>query len=338
MAKERIHYLDVAKGIMIMLVMLYHLYQYGRHYDTSVVNNGLGIAKEFWLPFFMSVFFVITGMCSNFSKPFLSFAISNFKTLVLSAMMVMLVFCSFVNILEGNLTIEKEIVLVKLIIKDLGVCWFVTALFIAKMIFWFINAKSKTIEHTDTFIWISSLLVFIIGYILYLHDGGTGWIGYKNALMMVWCFPFGILIKRVQIPMGGVVLLLFLYVTTCVLFIVNNERIPFIAVDTHIPLVTLIPFLLLASTGSYLLLYFSKIIGKCEIVEYIGRQSLVIYMTHCGIYGLLFNISSGSFFEDTSLFVRICGYVTIYTITVAICLSISSMLNTKYFRFMLGRF
>lgn len=82
MAKERLHYIDVFKGICIMLVVIHH--------SPLALNGGfapsgtfLWLLNNFIIAFFMPAFFVATGYCSNFSKPFKIFLWQNVKSILI---------------------------------------------------------------------------------------------------------------------------------------------------------------------------------------------------------------------------------------------------------------
>ena len=82
--KERLHYIDIAKGLLILLVVYDHLpdmylYSLKLHNNyISELNNWQWIYKLFFMP----AFFAITGMCSNFDKTFIPFLVNNFKSLI----------------------------------------------------------------------------------------------------------------------------------------------------------------------------------------------------------------------------------------------------------------
>lgn len=67
--KERVHYLDVAKGILILLLLM-------SHFSIALKWIGVDAANPYFIPwyypqplfivFFMQCFFIISGYCSNF--------------------------------------------------------------------------------------------------------------------------------------------------------------------------------------------------------------------------------------------------------------------------------
>ena len=64
--KERIHYIDVAKGLLIILVILHHFPQLMDQYGVSnPFLQFLDSASDYYNAFFMPTFFIITGYCTN---------------------------------------------------------------------------------------------------------------------------------------------------------------------------------------------------------------------------------------------------------------------------------
>lgn len=114
---ERLRFIDATKGILIFLVIAGHV-------PFAMIKLG-GIpssAIELWgeinyntfASFYMPSFFFITGYCSNFSKPLETFIKDNLATLILPCLLL----SSPTN-------------------------WFVMALFVAKLLYYYINRLCK---------------------------------------------------------------------------------------------------------------------------------------------------------------------------------------------------
>ncbi len=91
MEKERFHYIDVSKGLLMILVVYAHLCGFGAVKDNTVII-GIRYSVNTFLSFYMPCFFVITGICSNFRKPFKSFIVGNIKSLILPSFVISLSF------------------------------------------------------------------------------------------------------------------------------------------------------------------------------------------------------------------------------------------------------
>lgn len=76
--KSRLQYIDIMKGILILLVVYGHTawqaHEVGIHNQTIEILGQTGFLYE---PFYMAAFFAITGYCSNFKKSYKDFLISD---------------------------------------------------------------------------------------------------------------------------------------------------------------------------------------------------------------------------------------------------------------------
>lgn len=117
MNHKRFSYIDVAKGILILMVVWDHLpdvYIYLLK-QTNIHIEWLDRTQWLFKIFFMPAFFCITGFCSNFNKDFKSFFVSNAKSLLIP------------NILLGM--IVSHSIGVGRVIMYGGSFWFLSALF-----------------------------------------------------------------------------------------------------------------------------------------------------------------------------------------------------------------
>ena len=80
--KERLPYIDVAKGLLILMVVWGHFELILRetHKTSDPVVAYWDHVEIIWSAFFMPAFFFITGLCGNFNKPFKKFVIQSFRT------------------------------------------------------------------------------------------------------------------------------------------------------------------------------------------------------------------------------------------------------------------
>ena len=130
-AKERLHWIDVAKGLLILLVVYGHLYAWTRKLNPEAADILLQ-SLNFFLSFYMPAFFVITGYCSNFKKPFLDFFFSSFKTILLPG----LTFALFDAVISFDVNIQRLYRIAKDFILYGGQYWFLSALFMGRIIYY----------------------------------------------------------------------------------------------------------------------------------------------------------------------------------------------------------
>lgn len=96
MAKERIHWIDVAKGTLILLLIIHHFSPAFKLTGISQENYSFLMSWQFiFTSFFMQAFFFMSGYCSNFNKEVRPFFLSLFKQLILPFIIFELITCIY---------------------------------------------------------------------------------------------------------------------------------------------------------------------------------------------------------------------------------------------------
>ena len=194
MAKERLAYIDIAKGVLILFLLMGHALLFIRNegVNDTFINRFQQTRMYLWSPYYMPAFFVITGFCSNFHKPFGTFLWQNFKTLKIPAM----IFGTFLTIVT---MVSHHTLSASGITRHVALCWldsglwFLDALFISKMLYWCIERflKKKGLS------FLACLLLFLVGFMLYLKSVPAKDFGcVQHALMMTIFLFVGQVLKK----------------------------------------------------------------------------------------------------------------------------------------------
>ena len=164
-SKKRIPYFDVAKGMLICLVIISHIYL--ETLTVAKIPNSTFAWMRSWqwihVSFFMPAFFIITGLCSNFEKEFKPFFISNVRTILIPAIVFDLLFFTIPCLFMGQ---DPWIIVMTGFVKRAlafgGVFWFLPCLFLSKLIFWTFH------KYTPNFIlWSILIALVILGFVLH---------------------------------------------------------------------------------------------------------------------------------------------------------------------------
>lgn len=196
--KQRVAYLDIAKGIAVLLVVISHSYNVINNY-FHLYNDVYHFMDEglqwMYMPFFMPLFFVITGWCSNFDLPFKNFLWKNIKQLIFPSITLLLI-DTWILVAFGISSPPRTLGLfgVLLNLATTGGPWFIAALFFSKLMYWGLRRVFRKIN-----------IQLVIGLILFLIIGlaicFTGWNGMKDfyflihACFMLFFLPFGKFLK-----------------------------------------------------------------------------------------------------------------------------------------------
>lgn len=156
--RERLHYIDLAKGLLILMVAYGHVWYHICHNDgfNNVYMSELHELSNVWAAFYMPAFFVITGMCSNFERTWKTFWTSQLKSLILPAFTLGLV----VNAISWLLSDSEFHLGLKVFLKGNGF-WFLSSLFVAKIIFYCLNKFAGNMK-TIVFVTIILYSAFVV--------------------------------------------------------------------------------------------------------------------------------------------------------------------------------
>lgn len=136
MASERIRYFDVAKGILIILLVFAHFRSAVARmpYESPYFEWVYGWNNIFTC-FYMPAFFMISGYCSNFKKPANIFFPSLLKSLLLPIITLSLLTVTASALIYHDNLLNK---IAESVIKGFGL-WFLWALLWGKSIVYLIE-------------------------------------------------------------------------------------------------------------------------------------------------------------------------------------------------------
>lgn len=275
---QRIQFIDLAKGICISIVVLYHVYG-----DLS--NDAINMMTLFRMP----LYFVLSGL---FFKPYdnlWSFIKKKTNKLLIPFLLCYLFFnlpVSFlVELKAGTFTHISLFLCEDGFRPNLGInkaIWFLFCLYIVNILFYLIYITSKNI---------------ICRIVLAFTCGVTGWyLGYSHISLYLWfdtaltALPFfvmgyvmrhygDILYKKMSaIDYAMIGLCLTLLIGIYYYNKAHNEVIDnFIYNEYNVGVLTVY---LGGLVGTYMVLLLSKAFTYIPVLSYIGRYSIVVLITH----------------------------------------------------------
>lgn len=335
--KKRKSYVDVAKGLLIIMVVV------GHYENISRVNFGIenvyiqsfNNLELLWVSWFMPAFFFLTGFCSNFNKALKPFLISNFKTILIPGILITILVRYCDNILNLNFSLKAWSPGFRSLIIKGGAGWFLTALFIAKLIYWYLNNRFAERRIIKLFF---TTTLFVIGLFSYntLTMIPNVWY-FKHALLLTLFLALGDSLKGVDIKKNLIMLIGGLNFLSTILLLSFGFSIPVLASVTIIAYSQIPLELFLSITGCFFILYVSLLINNNTILEYLGRNSLVIYLVHFFFYKRLFYINN-MFFEYDSWLFSLITIIVIVMLVLLFSVAIAYILNKPKLKFLLGKF
>ena len=130
---KRIAYLDIVKGILIILLVFAHFRSAVNRmpFNSPYFSMVYGWNSIFTC-FYMPAFFIISGYCTNFSKPIGEFIKSLVKILLLPFISFTIINQAAMALIEGNSFLDQ----MWHNILEGGGLWFLQAMIVAKLIFY----------------------------------------------------------------------------------------------------------------------------------------------------------------------------------------------------------
>lgn len=337
--KERIHWVDVMKGLLILIVVFHHLPQnaiaVGYDNDFWVYYDNL---KRYYCCWFMASFFIATGLCSNFNKPFKDFFISSFKTLVVPAVIIHSCLDLLALISEGFSLRLFYFPIKRLLL--LGNDWFLTSLFLAKLSCWcisnFINNNRNKI--------LAGGGLMIVGFLM--HDFHITNIWYhQHAFAMCIFLLVGMLAKKKIFAHNNnfkhiSISRYELISTTCLIlsfFIFDffQVRIPALNFGFKVSVLDIPLYLYFSIMGTIAAIALSKLIDSNKILEYIGRNTIIVYLLHVFILRIM--LKELRFYDHDVLSGLFIASIT-FAISITFCLVCSFVINKTKLKVIVGKF
>ena len=330
----RLPFIDINKGILILLCVLSHEIDIIDSRQYFVVSSIYDKIEYLWVSFFMPSFFFVSGFCSSMNKSFKSTLWQGLKTLILPTITLTFLCSLLYNLFTNGLILNELMSSLKRLgtsIVLLSGNWFIQAMFLCRLIYWIINNISEKWLHRI----VLSVTLSVIGSILSINKVDDFSLGLINTMIITSFFCFGQYYKNkginIQTQKISILVFLILYFVFLLLF----EKRPVLVRDAVITYWNIIPMLLLGVTGSIAFISICTQIGSNKFLEYFGRNSLVVYILHIPILGVLLTINRAIFSIDKLAIVLV---ITTYLLTLLLITVMIQLLNKTKLKVLLGRF
>lgn len=317
---QRIEWIDIAKGIGILLVILGHSVKFG------------GILHNLIFSFHMPLFFILSGMTYK-QKDNKTFICRKFKTLIIPYV----VFCIIGVALSMMIPLWRNGISIKTVIKDIYLTnpnaanvssvWFLVCLFWVEIIFNLIQKINKKIQY----IIIGMCLIFgfiysnLIDMMTFLPEGRLPF-NIDTSLIALTFFAMGVWLKKIITDKK-------LFLVSLVLFIISfalNGRVNLHGLTFNNPLL----YLLESISGTVILIFIcfmlsTKIKQKTITapLEWIGKHSLIIMGVQSiavRMYVLIVNMINNKeyYLYGLPIVHQIGCFISVTFISVLICLGV----------------
>lgn len=311
---KRIHYLDVARGIAILLVVLGHCYN--ENYIRTWIYS-----------FHMPLFFIMSGMLINYKNE-TEINFSNFIIKKLKSNLVPYLFFSLLILISEAFI--KQNLIENLVDIFLGVglwaLWFIPCLFLAEIFFLIISKNVKNRLAAN----LVFLFLFALGLFLKVDVENKILIVIIRSFIGLGFIVFGYNSTNIFSKIKANYLTLIISLITSLILTFSNSRVEL----WNLTLNNEILYVLASIIGSISVLIISKIIDKNKYLEFFGKGSLIILGTHQFLVKAFFTIGNKFIygFDKNSI---LYGFI-VFVFTILVEIVIILIIN-KYFSFILGK-
>lgn len=331
--KERLHWVDAAKGMLIVLVAMVHIVGRAEELDISCAAIGvIGIIGGIFC-FRMPAFFILAGFWGKYDMSFKDFLIRNAKGLLLP----LLIFSFLGGVLhEATYEILKgsyNAGALEWPFLDISLdYWFVLALFLAKCVYWAVCRIIKK-QIVRFLICVGIYALGVLSLKAWFLPNFACW---KWALIMLVYLPIGQWVREHLKDWRLFVAASLVFVAGWVIYWWQGSVIivPGGGMKSF-DMVSAWPSLLLCAAGSMVFLRLCSFIKQARVLELIGRNTLAIYVMHWWIEILAMKAMRGFFAQG----VWMSTAATLITLALAVfvpCL-ISELLNRPKLKWILGK-
>lgn len=290
---KRITYWDVARGLAVLLVIFYHVPLYIRicHPSAAELLMPHINAGTYILPFFMPVFFVISGYFTNTEKTYWSFLWGDIKHLLLLTLVLI-----FVNVViqsvglwdSGAIRWFVSMLFTKPLDLVFG-SWFMSAIFFGRQIYYGTDRLAQFVAKKQNWLYWGLLFgvlatVAISGIVLEPIAPHNGQWFYCQGLVFAIFIACGKILRSFSIDkkwllgVGGMYIVLMIISRALGISTLEYGMINTSFTVTHWPF-----YMVLALSGSALLIGCAQLIDHFMLLEFIGRHSLVFYIPQGGV-------------------------------------------------------
>lgn len=193
--KQRQPWIDIAKGILILIVLLGHVQYFAHDFAGTDEFKFVENTHIIFITWYMPAFFIITGYCTNFEIKFWDFLIKNLKSLILPSILIGVFLSSWITLFFSSQGLSYQNFLKQNYWGILITCgpWFLTALFVAKIVMYCIL---KYVKCNNIWKFLLLMLLMLIGCSLYNKNIVLNLWYFEHALMLLPFLFVGVLLRN----------------------------------------------------------------------------------------------------------------------------------------------
>lgn len=336
--KERLQYIDIAKGILILFLLYGHstLYTKMLGYEDEAMHLW-NTFIPWYNAFFMPAFFIITGFCTSYRIEFKEYLWKNIKSLLIPAVVIVTTSHYIIDLLLHNELTIKHLTDLSSWLLDKGP-WFIFALFWCKLLYWLLYKLSLKKQI------ISIGIIYFVALILARLNLFPNFQSHQHAMLLLPYLAFGAYLKDhkdlVEKYLKPIALVGGLSISIqWVLGILCGGGYKMPSIDRYIS-VSLWSFpihICNSISGTAFIVYISRLIGGCKFLQNIGKGTLLIYLGN-GLFQTIATTAAYSMIPTTTYLSCLIIHLVAYLLCMAIgFVAVKIVYGTKYLSWIVGK-
>lgn len=342
--KDRIVWVDVAKYICIMFVMLTHL--------ESCTNE----LRTFFNPFFLNLFFLLSGYTYKHKESFGKFLIKKSKTLLIPWFVFGLSQIALTSVLTFNFRKELLIEIAWFLLQVRGhgdAMWFIAALFVAYIPFYFFIKQFERRANENNIIKCSAVAILIawllsVVSIIYTKTISPSILPWNSAALP-WHFEYmfqamfymaiGYMLKRCKYDSfidkrNTIIFRLLLFVLYLAAVYIPNYK------SSELGFKILYDFFI-QLLGIVLIISVSKKIKSNKYIQFVGQNTLLYFAMHGRLLSVI-QVLMKMFLPHIYEQILASGIISsIFAVVLTVCMSfiliIPTLFINRYLPFLVGK-
>lgn len=326
------HWVDIAKAWLIICVIITHMPEMAtsnKVCDISWMAN----LRPLFDAYFMPAFFILNGYCSRFEGLSLkTFVLKTFKSLMILTMLVNigLPWFSYIRHFNFNWT-DFAHTATNFIFG--GGSWFLSALFLSRIAYFLL----KRYLRKPIFLAAATLLLLVGGVVLNTTNIKNVF-SFEHALVMTIFLFVGDYAKNYSRILDSKllsVLCIVSFIVVEITFSFLGIRQPCIYGKIDVWFSSIPIFILMSLIGSQACFSLCKVIKTNRVLEYIGRETLVIYVFQMLFYQYILKMLSPLSVHGLWSGLLALGIIISQLL---LCSILNYILNLRYLKWTLGKF
>ena len=321
----RISYIDIAKGILISFLVFHHLVWVAQMVvegPNDFLEHMWSLQMDVFVGYFMQAFFVIAGFCSNFDSPWKDFLWRQVKTLLLPNF----IFTVFFHLYHGEFVGS-----IYDIVQGGGWFWFLTALFLAKIVYYFVRRWIAN----EYVIFGLFVLASFVGTCLNDHELLYNYWWHRHMFTLLLFLPLGNWLRR-HLHDSRIWIFGIAYVAGIAICHFLQIKVPYLTAYFFVTKYTWALHVLIAVSGSVIFLKLCSLLRGSAVFEHIGQNTLIIYFVNLDVLYPLIENFQDVYVKNTTEGSLLATFA-IWTSAMVVGVMFAWVVNRRYLRFMIGR-